>query len=102
LTFILQRSVQLFLIGVVLNSVWGSPLEQLRIFGVLQRFGVAYLVVSTVYILLWRDGSILPQNPLQRACYDLLLIGPQWCVILLLTLGYLLIIYFLPVPGCQR
>jgi heparan-alpha-glucosaminide N-acetyltransferase len=97
-----QRSIQLFLIGVVLNSIWGSPLEQLRIFGVLQRFGVAYLVVSTVYILLWRDGSILPQGRLKRTCYDLLLIAPQWCVILLITLAYLLVIYWLPVPNCPR
>lgn len=39
----------LFLLGLALNTVAAGPsLETLRIFGVLQRFAVAYFVVATI------------------------------------------------------
>ncbi|KAJ8929007.1 hypothetical protein NQ314_018366 [Rhamnusium bicolor] len=44
---VLKRSVKLFCLGIFLGS--GSDLNYLRIFGVLQRFGVAYLVVTTIW-----------------------------------------------------
>lgn len=40
---IVQRSVTLFIIGLFLNTAYGATFENIRIFGVLQRFGIAYL-----------------------------------------------------------
>lgn len=43
----------LFLIGVALNTLASIPqLEKIRILGVLQRFGVAYLVVALMFLFL--------------------------------------------------
>lgn len=95
-----QRSVTLFLIGVFLNSTRGPNLENLRIFGVLQRFGVAYLVVSSVFVLFVRPPGVAPQNRVKRSLYDIILLLPQWAIMLGVVLLYLLITFHLPVPGC--
>lgn len=48
-----QRSCVLFLLGVMLNTVVAGPrLHTMRVFGVLQRFGITYFVVSMLVILL--------------------------------------------------
>ena len=42
----------LFFIGLCLNTIGTEArLEEIRIFGVLQRFGVAYLVTGVLYAL---------------------------------------------------
>nr|CAH7757107.1 unnamed protein product [Callosobruchus chinensis] len=46
---VLKRSAKLFLLGVFLGG--GVDLSYLRLFGVLQRFGIAYLVVCLICIL---------------------------------------------------
>lgn len=58
---VLRRSITLFVMGVCLNTVNGGPLEKLRIFGVLQRFGVAYFCVATIHILLTKPVELQPQ-----------------------------------------
>merc|ERR1719402_513192 len=46
---ILERSIKLFCIGIVLNSLGGwIDVEKYRIMGVLQRFGISYLVVASI------------------------------------------------------
>lgn len=57
---LLQRSVKLFLIGLCLNTSKGPHLEDIRIMGVLQRFGIAYFVVATIHVLCIRPVSVLP------------------------------------------
>ncbi|GJQ67696.1 hypothetical protein Trydic_g16520, partial [Trypoxylus dichotomus] len=46
---ITRRSIILFLIGLFLGA--GTNLKTMRIFGVLQRFGISYLVVASVCFL---------------------------------------------------
>lgn len=58
---VLKRSLTLFAIGLCLNSVAGSNFETLRIFGVLQRFGIAYFFVTTCYIVFIKTFDVLPQ-----------------------------------------
>lgn len=50
----LQRACILFLLGLMLNSMGGSTLENMRVFGVLQRFAIAYFVITVLYIYLTR------------------------------------------------
>lgn len=90
----------LFLIGVCLNSMKGPNLANLRIFGVLQRFGVAYLVVSSVFVVFVQPPGVAPQSRLKRSLYDIILLLPQWLVMLCIVGLYLLVTFLLPVPGC--
>lgn len=90
----------LFVIGVCLNSTRGPNLDHLRIFGVLQRFGVAYLVVSSLFVLCVRPPGVAPQNRVKRSIYDIILLLPQWAIMAGIVAIYLLVTFMLPVPGC--
>lgn len=57
----LQRSLKLFTIGLCLNSINGPNLENLRIMGVLQRFGIAYLICGVVHTIFAKKEFIEPQ-----------------------------------------
>lgn len=83
-----------------LNSINGPSFENLRLFGVLQRFGIAYFVVTSLHVLFAQPPGVLPQNPIQRHLYDIVLLGPQWFAMLLIVAIYLAVTFFLPVPGC--
>ena len=45
--------------------MWGSTLENLRIFGVLQRFAIAYFVIAVLYIYLTRRSYGKPEVRLE-------------------------------------
>ena len=49
---VLKRSIKLFCLGIFLGA--GPTLECMRIFGVLQRFGICYLVVTTICLFLMK------------------------------------------------
>ncbi|XP_059617593.1 heparan-alpha-glucosaminide N-acetyltransferase-like [Phlebotomus argentipes] len=99
---VLRRSITLFAIGVCLNTIWGAQLENLRIFGVLQRFGVAYFVVASLHIIFRKIGSLPPQNAIARAVYDIRLLLAEWGVMLLIVAVHLILAFGLSVPGCGR
>lgn len=47
----MQRSCILFLLGLILSTKGvGADLEKIRLFGVLQRFSVTYLVVAVILV----------------------------------------------------
>ena len=75
-----QRAIVLFLLGIVVNGFPFFRLEHLRIYGVLQRIAVCYLIVGLFY--LW-DRRV-------------------WTKIALLVavlVGYWLLVRWVPVPG---
>lgn len=75
-----QRAIILCLLGIVVNSFPSFALEHMRFYGVLQRIGVCYLVVSLLY--LWN----------RRA----------WAIVAALVLalvGYWVLLRWVPVPG---
>lgn len=51
LILLFQRSCTLFLFGLALGSIWGPYLDDLRIFGVLQRFGICYWIVASLAVI---------------------------------------------------
>ena len=53
---VLKRSIKVFCLVIFLVS--GSTLECMRIFGVLQRFGICYLVVTTICLFLMKRDLI--------------------------------------------
>ncbi len=79
-THVLRRTAILFLLGLVVNSFPFFHLHTLRIYGVLPRIAICYLVVATLY-----------------------LISPEWrskaALVVAALAGYWLLMRFIPVPG---
>jgi len=96
---VLRRSITLILLGLVINSDnHANDLSKLRIPGVLQRFGVSYLMVGLVEC--WK----LPRQYSSSATPPLLLDVTSSPIQLMLALLCILLhsmaTFFLPVPGC--
>lgn len=114
--FCLQRSLVLFALGVALTSLGNNRLETLRVMGVLQRLGAAYLVAASLAVLMtprrWgaaavdaagagagaKNGAGPGPGPLA----DVVALLPQWVVVLALAAGHLAAQLLLNVPGCPR
>ncbi|XP_041950626.1 heparan-alpha-glucosaminide N-acetyltransferase isoform X1 [Alosa sapidissima] len=104
---VLWRSVQLFLIGlIVINPNYcQGPLgwDSLRIPGVLQRLAFSYLVVASLDLLVARVRlDNLPLNAWWYPVCDFLLYWPAWLCVLLLEALWLSLTFLLPVPGCPN
>ncbi|XP_067209107.1 heparan-alpha-glucosaminide N-acetyltransferase-like [Linepithema humile] len=102
---ILKRSFLLFFIGVALNTIGTNvQLENIRIFGVLQRFGITYLVVGLIYLCFIRQQpkavQNLSRNWIVRETQDILSILPCWCAMLILIIIHCALTFGLPIPGC--
>ncbi|XP_014244708.1 heparan-alpha-glucosaminide N-acetyltransferase-like [Cimex lectularius] len=100
LTTIVQRSLILFILGLMLNSIGKvAQLETFRLFGVLQRFSVSYFVVSTLVTLLMvdlRSGRYNFCGPLT----DVVNLSIIWVLMVLLVAGQTYLVFFYPVPNC--
>ncbi|XP_014601942.1 PREDICTED: heparan-alpha-glucosaminide N-acetyltransferase-like [Polistes canadensis] len=98
---ILKRSVMLFFIGVALNTVDSvSQLENIRIFGVLQRFGLAYLIVASMFLFLTPRKPKKIQNLLHQRLRDVSMLLPQWIMVVGIVVVHCLLTFKLSVPGC--
>ncbi|XP_076240972.1 heparan-alpha-glucosaminide N-acetyltransferase [Calliopsis andreniformis] len=104
---IIRRSILLFLIGVSLGTAYRGPqLERIRVFGVLQRFGITYFIVAVTYLCLMSKKpfkvqmNITKRSPMLRHLQDLLLLLPQWCVMLAILATHCVLTFCLTVPGC--
>ncbi|XP_058988137.1 heparan-alpha-glucosaminide N-acetyltransferase-like [Musca domestica] len=96
------RSIKLFSIGLCLNSINGPNLENLRIMGVLQRFGIAYLICGILHTLLTQRDRIEPQVSWKRALYDIITFKGELLFALLLVIIHLSIVFGLNVPNCPK
>ena len=76
----LKRAAILFLLGVVVNSFPFFKLEHMRIYGVLQRIAICYLVVGLLYI--WD----------QR-------VWTKVAALVVALVGYWVLLRWVPVPG---
>lgn len=77
----------------------------IRIMGVLQRFGVAYLVVASLQVLLHRQVAIDSEERTrswQTAFLDITSLSTQWTIMLVITIVHLVIIFVIKVPGCPH
>ncbi|XP_031415518.1 heparan-alpha-glucosaminide N-acetyltransferase isoform X2 [Clupea harengus] len=104
---VLWRSVQLFLIGlIVINPNYcQGPLswDSLRIPGVLQRLAFSYLVVSSLDLLVARVR--LDNFPMDAWWYpvcECLLYWPAWLCVVFLEALWLYLTFLLPVPACPN
>ncbi|XP_055843915.1 heparan-alpha-glucosaminide N-acetyltransferase [Episyrphus balteatus] len=99
---IFWRSVKMFLIGVCLNSINGPQLEDLRIMGVLQRFGISFLVVGVLHTIFSKTEYVMPQSGCRRSIFDLILLKEQLICMVSLIVISLGITFGLCAPGCPR
>ncbi|KAM5278612.1 heparan-alpha-glucosaminide N-acetyltransferase isoform 4-T4 [Hipposideros larvatus] len=99
------RSFLLICIGIIIvnpNYCLG-PLswDKVRIPGVLQRLGVTYFVVAVLELIFAKP---VPDScASERRCsslQDVISSWPQWLFILMLESIWLVLTFFLPVPGC--
>ncbi|KAH0951881.1 hypothetical protein HN011_001519 [Eciton burchellii] len=101
---ILKRSFLLFLIGVALNTLGtNAQLENIRIFGVLQRFGIAYLIVGLVHLSFAPEFKTVQTSSRSYTTHkiqDILSLLPQCCIMLILIIVHCTITFALSVPGC--
>ena len=93
---VIKRSLILVCLGLIINSSQPSDLRTLRLPGVLQRFGLTYLVVGLT------ESLLLPRQYPEQAgpLLELSSSGWQWLVAGLCLALYSLITFLLPVPGC--
>jgi len=69
--------------------------------GVLQRFGIAYLVASLLYLAFLTE-VVAGSTRLQQMFYDVRMIWKQWIAILVIILVHLVINFTVKVPSCSR
>jgi len=100
---ILRRSLVLFLLGVALNTVGVGPdLYNIRVFGVLQRFAVCYLVVAVIVTLLTMRPVKKSERNNSTKWKERALYATQWLFMGLPLAGYIYLNFFFDVPGCPR
>ncbi|KAJ8336128.1 hypothetical protein SKAU_G00394710 [Synaphobranchus kaupii] len=104
---VVWRSLQLFLIGVLIinPNYCQGPLswDSLRIPGVLQRLGFTYLSVAALDLMVAKTRlDNIPTDAWWYSWRDILLYWPAWlCVIAMETL-WLCLTFLLPVPDCPN
>ncbi|XP_034244775.1 heparan-alpha-glucosaminide N-acetyltransferase [Thrips palmi] len=106
---VLRRSVVLFALGVAVTSLSGSRVEALRVMGVLQRLGVSYLVAASLAVLMtprrWGAAAVDMDKARGRSpgvFADVLVLLPQWVVVLALAAAHVVAFFLLDVPDCPR
>ncbi|XP_026746231.1 heparan-alpha-glucosaminide N-acetyltransferase isoform X1 [Trichoplusia ni] len=100
---IVRRSLLMFLLGMSLNTIYGSNmLFELRIFGVLQRLAVAYLISAGFYALTAPKYYTPPR--VSGACGQALkdVLSCVWCWVLagVLVAAHSVITFTLHHPDC--
>jgi heparan-alpha-glucosaminide N-acetyltransferase len=106
-TAIVIRSVKLIGLGVILNSRWGVQFGEganLRIPGILHRFGVCYLVCATLVLISMSVDIAKPEgNKIKAAIQDIGKLWVSWIIVLLILLAHCLLTFLLPIEeNCPK
>ncbi|KAK5640372.1 hypothetical protein RI129_011183 [Pyrocoelia pectoralis] len=100
---ILRRSCILFMLGLFLGA--GSYLDTLRIFGVLQRFGICYLIVAASFVMFPPEietGGDYIEKQTKKMWKDILAMKHHWAIAFSLGALHSLIIFLVHAPNCAR
>lgn len=101
---VLKRSIILFALGLLLNSLTNckrTDLRKLRLPGVLQRISLAYFIVGSLEALTLKpQGSFQYGRWITLQLQDVFDAWLQWVVVLALTGVHVVLSLLLPVPGC--
>lgn len=99
---VLRRSLTLLALGVIMSNLGNRDIYRVRIPGVLQRLGTAYLFVASVETFLMRTQPIFTYDShgILFHVRDLIESWPQWTFTIVTALIHTGITMYLPVPGC--
>ncbi|XP_041973266.1 heparan-alpha-glucosaminide N-acetyltransferase [Aricia agestis] len=98
---IVRRSIVMFLLGVSLNTIYGSNmLGEIRVFGVLQRLAVAYLVAAGFYALTAPKYYTPPRGACGQALKDVLSCVWCWALAGALVAAHSAITFVIHDPDC--
>ncbi|XP_069048143.1 heparan-alpha-glucosaminide N-acetyltransferase [Lepisosteus oculatus] len=102
---VLWRTVQLFLIGLLIinpNYCQGPfSIDSLRIPGVLQRLAFTYLIVAVLEIMFAKPKvESIPTDVWWFPVQELVLYWPAWLCVIVLEAVWLCLTFLLPVPNC--
>lgn len=97
---IIKRSFILFGLG-LFTSNYGN-LEFYRIPGVLQRFGVCYLFVAMMQLLLSPSNNEEKKGRWWHKFRDVYGLWKQWIFVLMILATYLALTFGVDVPGCPK
>ncbi|XP_013161632.1 PREDICTED: heparan-alpha-glucosaminide N-acetyltransferase [Papilio xuthus] len=98
---ILRRSIVMFILGVSLNTIYGSNmLGELRVMGVLQRLAVAYLVAAGFYALTAPKYYTPPRGACGQALKDLMSCIWCWVLAAVLVAAHTAITFIVHHPDC--
>lgn len=87
----------------MLNTSGGqNDLNLIRIMGVLQRFGIAYFVVASMAVLMFKRHNDVHTNRILNLIPDIYSLLPQWLIIIPIITVHCGIVYLLDVPGCPQ
>lgn len=98
-----QRSIKLFFIGLLIHTAHGPEIGDIRIMGVLQRFGIAYLIVASLQVLLRKHVAIDSEEQChswRTSFLDITSLSTQWIIMFVITAFHLLVVFWIPVPNC--
>ncbi|XP_028968461.1 heparan-alpha-glucosaminide N-acetyltransferase [Galendromus occidentalis] len=99
---ILSRSVKLFLLGLILNSMGkNNDISKLRIPGVLQRFAVSYFVVASMHMFFSR-ATDAAETAKWAKIRDVALYWQEWVMMISLVAIHVLLTFLLDVPDCPK
>ena len=70
---IIRRAVLLFCFGLIVNGFPHFPLATWRIYGVLQRIAICYLILSVVYLFSRRSGTFVAITAFSLIAYYILM-----------------------------
>ncbi|KAH7640068.1 heparan-alpha-glucosaminide n-acetyltransferase-like protein 2 [Dermatophagoides farinae] len=81
---IVRRSIKLFVLGIIVNSIGAADIGTIRIPGVLQRFALSYGIVATVQLVTVNliSSTIMPR------CLNCIKLWPQYALALIMILIY--------------
>lgn len=95
----------MFFVGLIIHTVHGPNIGDIRVMGVLQRFAVAYVVVASLQVLLRRTVAIDTEEQRRSwrsASLDITSLTTQWIIMFTITAIHLIVIFLLYVPDCPR
>ncbi|KAG8197471.1 hypothetical protein JTE90_007213 [Oedothorax gibbosus] len=97
---ILRRSIILFSLGIMLNTLClNVNLLDLRVPGVLQRFGVSYFVVATAHLFF---ASADEETAVGYSFKDLVSYKVEWLIMLMCLAMHLVLMFVVHSPDCPR
>lgn len=101
---VMRRSLILICLGLLLNTVSSckrTDISRVRLPGVLQRIGLAYLIVGSMEALMLKPQGTYQYGRLM-IFQDVFDAWKQWLIVVSLASIHVVLSLLLPVPGCPR